>query len=165
MNNRKRTSIKAIAAMSLNRVIGDEGAIPWHIPEDFRWFKECTLGQIVVMGRKTLDSIGKPLPGRETVLISRNAIEDDYPGVTIIRRPEKIFKLPGEKQVWICGGAEIYEKTLPWCSELYLTVVKKKARGDAFFPEFEPLFGRPETLKETGEFIIYRFSSLVSDDK
>lgn len=151
--------IKAIAAMSLNRIIGDEGQIPWHLPEDFKWFKQCTLGQIVVMGRKTLESIGKPLPGRETVLISRTASPGEYPGVTLLNDPARVASLPGEKQIWICGGAEIYDLLLPLCSELFLTVVKRKVRGDALFPDFEPLFGRPEVIRDHPEFIIYRFSA------
>lgn len=154
--------IKAIAAMSINRVIGNEGEIPWHLPEDFRWFKECTVGQVVVMGRKTFESIGKPLPKRETVLISRTAKAAEYPGIAILRDPEQVSQIETDKDIWICGGSEIYQETLPLWSELYLTVVKKKVPGDAFFPHFEPFFERPETLRETDEMIIYRFSARSS---
>lgn len=145
--------------MSLNRIIGDDGEIPWHLPEDFKWFKQCTLGQIVVMGRKTYESIGKPLPGRKNVLISRSATPGEYPGVTLLSDPSEILNLPGDETIWICGGAEIYDATLPLCSELLLTVVKRKVRGDATFPNFEPLFGRPEIVRDTPDFIIYRFTA------
>jgi len=151
--------MKAIAAMSINRVIGDEGRIPWHIPEDFKWFKQCTLDQVVVMGRKTFDSIGKPLPRRETLLVSRSATSAEYPGITILDNLEKLSTFETDKEIWICGGAEIYTQTLPLCRELLLTVVKQKVQGDAFFPQFEPLFGRPETLRDEPDFVIYRFLS------
>mgnify|MGYP006279973511 FL=1 len=149
--------IKAIAAMSINRVIGNDEEIPWHLPEDFKWFKECTLNQVVVMGRVTIESIGKPLPKRETVLVSRSAKAADYPGMSILRDPEQVTQIDTDKEIWICGGAEIYEATLPLWSELYLTVVKQKVKGDTYFPAFEPFFERPETLRENEDMIIYRF--------
>lgn len=157
MSESKKPIIKAIAAMSINRVIGDEGKIPWHLPEDFKWFRDCTLGQTVVMGRKTFESIGKPLPGRQTVLVSRSASPGEFPGVTVVREIDQIPEVEARGEIWICGGAEIYEQTLPLCSELLLTVVKQKVRGDAYFPDFQHLFGRPETIREDGEMIIYRF--------
>ena len=143
--------------MSVNRVIGDQGEIPWHIPEDFQWFKSNTLNQVVAMGRKTFDSIGKPLPKRETLLISRSATLESYPGVTILSNLDALFDYKTDKEIWICGGSEIYEQTLQHCSELLLTVVKRKVSGDAFFPDFESLFERPETLRDEKEFVIYRF--------
>src|ERR1700743_691878 len=103
----------AIAAMSENRVIGDHGKIPWHLPADFRWFKHKTMGGTLLMGRKTFDSIGKPLPGRETVVISRGAA---VPGVTtcdLNSLEETLRRLP--KPWWICGGAEIYRELLRQC--------------------------------------------------
>ncbi|RYD83727.1 MAG: dihydrofolate reductase [Verrucomicrobiaceae bacterium] len=124
--------------MSLNRVIGRANKIPWHLPEDFRWFKQCTTGQVILMGRKTFESLGKPLPNRTNVVVSRSA---EFPGVEIVR-DLKAFdpKAYGDREVWVIGGAEIYSQLLPKCSDLYLTVVQREVEGDAYFPEFEPMF-------------------------
>ncbi|MGJ3243774.1 MAG: dihydrofolate reductase [Opitutales bacterium] len=148
---------QAIAAMSVNRIIGDDGAIPWHLPSDFRWFKEQTMGGVLVMGRKTYESIGRPLPGRETVVLSRSATGSDLPGVTIVREPEQVDAFETDKPIWIAGGSEVYRQFLPRCHRLFLTVVKRKVRGDASFPDFQTLFHRPETLYEDDEQIRYRF--------
>ena len=109
----------AIAAMSENRVIGDHGKIPWHLPEDFRWFKHKTMGGILIMGRKTFESIGKPLPGRKTAVLSR--ITSGLSGVTVYNNIET-FKAETTPDVpnWICGGSEIYSQFLPQCTALYL---------------------------------------------
>ncbi len=146
--------------MSINRVIGDDGDLPWNIPEEFQWFKDKTMGQLLVMGRKTFDSIGKPLPGRETVIVSRSAKASDYPGLEIVREIEQLPLIKTDKEIWICGGSEIYEQTLPLCSDLFLTVVKRKVKGDAYFPDFQTLFDRPETIRDADEFIIYHFKAL-----
>jgi dihydrofolate reductase len=108
---------KAIAAMSLNRVIGAGNKIPWHLPEDFKWFKATTTGHVIVMGRKTFESIGKPLPNRTTIVLSRSAWA--HPGVTTIRSLDELPALVADRQVFICGGAEIYAQTLPLCSDLF----------------------------------------------
>jgi dihydrofolate reductase len=121
--------LKAIAAMSLNRVIGNGNQIPWHLPEDFKWFKATTTGHVIVMGRKTFESIGKPLPNRETIVLSRLAFS--HPGVKTIRSLDELPDIVGDRQVFICGGAQIYEQTLPLCSELFLTLVKREVEGDA----------------------------------
>lgn len=147
--------IKAIAAMSENRVIGGNNAIPWHLPEDFKWFKKMTVGKIVVMGRKTFESIGKPLPGRQTVVLSRGSFS--YPGVEVRHEIDEVWQLPGSEEIFICGGAEIYRQALPSCSELFLTVVKRVVPGDTFFPPFEQWFEAKEIIKETPEFRITRW--------
>src|SRR5438046_1174600 len=110
--------------MSLNRVIGNGNKIPWHLPDDFKWFKQMTTGQIVVMGRKTFESIGKPLPNRETIVVSRSATS--IPGVRVVSSLEQINPAAESRDVFICGGAQIYEQTLPRCSDLYLTLVKRE---------------------------------------
>jgi dihydrofolate reductase len=146
---------KAIAAMSENRVIGNGNKIPWHLPEDFKWFKLMTIGQVVVMGRKTFESIGKPLPDRTTIVLSRTNFH--YPGVETISDISQI-DLDGEtRDVFICGGAQIYEKTLPLCSDLYLTLVKRVVDGDAFFPAFEHQFDLLATVRDTAEFKIQHY--------
>jgi dihydrofolate reductase len=125
--------MKAIAAMAENRVIGRGGRIPWHLPEDFRWFKRATMGGVVVMGRKTFDSLGRPLPGRENVVVSRMMAESD--GVRVVRDVGEITDaaFPG-REVWVIGGAELYSALLPSCSDLFLSEVRGHFDGDAFFP-------------------------------
>src|SRR5512139_2789980 len=105
---------KAIAAMSLNRVIGRNNQIPWHLPDDFAWFKQMTTGQIVVMGRKTFLSLGKPLPHRQTIVLSRSGFQ--YPGVRSIGALEEIDLARETRDVFICGGAQLYAAALPRCS-------------------------------------------------
>jgi dihydrofolate reductase len=146
---------KAIAAMADNRVIGQQGDIPWHLPEDFKWFKKTTMGQILVMGRKTYESIGRPLPGRETYVVSRQALS--ITGVQTLTDLKALDQIETEKTVWIAGGGEIYRQMLPHCSELYLTRVHRKVSGDAFFPEFEDRFVRAETLEQNQDFTIEKW--------
>src|SRR5688572_2031269 len=106
---------KAIAAMSENRVIGNGNKIPWHIPEDFKWFKQVTTGNVIVMGRKTFQSIGKPLPNRTTIILSRT--EYSYPGLQTISSLTDLPDFPGQ-EVFIAGGAQIYEQTIALWSDL-----------------------------------------------
>lgn len=146
---------KAIAAMSLNRVIGDGNKIPWHLPEDFKWFKATTLGHVLVMGRKTFESIGRPLPGRETIVLSRTGWS--HPGVQTAASLVAVKSLSGDRQVFICGGAEIYAQALPRCSDLFLTLVKREVPGDAFFPAFEDRFELAAELRDTPEFKILHY--------
>jgi len=140
----------------LNRVIGRGNAIPWHLPEDFKFFKATTMGHVLVMGRKTFESIGRPLPGRQTIVLTRS--DWNHPGVLIARN---LAGLPIEandpRRVFICGGAEVYRQALPACTELLLTHVKRTVEGDAFFPPFESEFDPVETLGETHEFRIVRY--------
>lgn len=140
---------QAIAAMAENRVIGRGADIPWHLPEDFRWFKQKTMGHVVVMGRKTFQSIGRPLPKRETIIVSRNGFS--YPGVRTVSDIHEIDVNADERDVFICGGAQIYTEALPYCSDLYLTHVKQTVAGDIFFPPFESTFRLVEVIKENEE--------------
>jgi dihydrofolate reductase len=153
---------KAIAAMSENRVIGNRNSIPWHLPEDFQWFKKMTTGNVLVMGRRTFESIGKPLPGRETIVLSRTGFY--HPGVRTISNLDEVERPGDAREIFICGGAEIYALALPLCSDLYLTRVKRTCEGDAFFPPFENIFAPVATIKETPEFTIehYRHRDLLS---
>lgn len=149
---------KAIAAMSLNRVIGAGSKIPWHLPEDFKWFKKMTTGQVIVMGRKTYESIGKPLPNRTTIVLSRSLAP--IPGVGAVCDLAHIQSDCGSfagRDIFICGGAQIYQQTLPFCSDLYLTVVKQVVDGDAFFPEFEHSFKLKEELQDNADFKILHY--------
>ena len=141
--------------MSLNRVIGAGNKIPWHLPGDFKWFKQTTTGHIIVMGRKTFESIGKPLPNRETIVLSRGDFK--YPGVRTIHALGELESLGDGRQIFICGGAEIYRQALPLCSDIFLTLVKREVEGDAFFPKFEDEFELVEELRDTAEFKILHY--------
>jgi dihydrofolate reductase len=146
---------KAIAAMSENRVIGCGNKIPWRLPEDFKWFKGLTTGNIIVMGRKTFQSIGRPLPDRTTIVVSRTGFS--YPGVRTVKDWREISLADETRDVFICGGAEIYAQTLPVCSDLFLTHVKRAVEGDAFFPPFENDFKQVQLVRETEEFKIVQY--------
>lgn len=150
--------MKAIAAMSVNRVIGVEGQIPWHLPEDLKFFKRTTLGHIILMGRKTYDSIGKPLPGRESWVVSRT--DKEIPGVRVISDLNDIAPPADGRQIFLIGGGQLYEALLPRCEELYLTLVRREATGDAFFPPFEEDFELAEVLEENEEMEIRRYRRL-----
>lgn len=130
--------------MSENRVIGRDGGMPWHIPEDFKFFKKTTMGHAMIMGRKTWDSIGRPLPGRLSIVISRSASLDLPDGVLQCASvDEAIQQCDALRSQWgdecfIVGGGEIYRQTLPMTNRIYLTVVHKMIDGDTFYPEFSP---------------------------
>lgn len=147
--------MKAIAAMSLNRVIGAEGKIPWHLSEDLKFFKRTTLGQVILMGRKTYDSLGRPLPGRENQVLSRSG---DIPGVTVLRDLAEVREPADGRVLFLIGGAQLYEALLPRCEELFLTVVNREVSGDAFFPAFEDSFALQEILLETPDLQVRRYA-------
>jgi dihydrofolate reductase len=143
---------RAIAAMAENRVIGNQNTIPWHLPEDFKWFKKTTMGQTLLMGRKTFDSIGRPLPGRQTIILSRNQLS--IPNTQTVNTIESIESVATSDTIWIAGGAEIYQLMLPKCSDLYLTRVHQRPVGDTFFPEFENHFELATVIESNAEFSI-----------
>lgn len=144
----------AIAAMSRNRVIGADGKIPWHLSEDLKFFKRTTLGHIILMGRKTYDSLGKPLPGRENWVVSRAA---EIPGVRVFHELAEIPAPSDGRKLFVIGGAQIYEALLPQCREIYLTLVDREVEGDTFFPAFEDRFEERETLFEAPEMRVLRY--------
>lgn len=149
------TPLIAIAAMSENRAIGHGNQIPWHLPEDFKFFKATTMGHVLIMGRKTFESIGRPLPGRETIVLSRTGFS--HPGVKSAATLEAARSLAGDRKVFVCGGAEIYRLALPLCEELYLTHVKRRVDGDAFFPPFEDAFETTATLLDNADFRVAHY--------
>ncbi len=152
---------KAIAAMSLNRVIGSANTIPWYLPKDFEWFKQTTMGHVLVMGRKTFESIARPLPGREMIVLTRSA--EPIPGVRTIGDLNALDQKSdvGDRTIFICGGAEVYALALGQCSDLFLTLVKREVEGDAFFPEFEPMFDAGEMLSQSVDFEIRHYRRLA----
>jgi dihydrofolate reductase len=144
--------------MSLNRVIGAANRIPWHLPEDFKWFKQTTIGHVIVMGRKTFESIGKPLPQRTTIVLSRSRVS--IPGVEVV--PDLSCIDPASaacagRKIYVCGGAEIYRQALPLCSDLYLTLVDRVVEGDTFFPPFEDEFELVGEILHRPEFRILHY--------
>lgn len=148
-------AFKAIAAMSINRVIGRDGRIPWHFSEDFKWFKRTTLGHVIVMGRRTFESIGRSLPGRETLVLSRSGFND--PDVRTIASLDEIDLAHEQRDVFICGGAQVYAAALPRCSDLFLTRVDLVVDGDTFFPPFEHLFDAGTTILESEGFSVVHY--------
>jgi dihydrofolate reductase len=149
---------KAIAAMSLNRVIGAGNRIPWHLPEDFKWFKKMTTGQVIVMGRKTFESIGKPLPNRTTIVLTRSP--EPIRGVRMLSDLSQLDAADpalGGREIYICGGAQVYKQALPLCSDLYLTLVQRVVEGDILFPAFEDQFELVEEVLERPEFKILHY--------
>ncbi len=139
--------ISMIAAMADNRVIGKDNQMPWHLPADFAWFKRCTMGKPVVMGRKTYDSIGRPLLGRLNIVISRDeslSIE----GVTTVTSVEKALEAAGDvEEVMIIGGGAIYASCLAMANKLYVTHIDAVVEGDTQFPDWGNEF--KETYSET----------------
>lgn len=144
----------AIAAMSRDRVIGAGGKIPWHIAEDLKFFKRTTLGHVIVMGRKTFESLGKPLPGRENWVLSRSA---SFEGVRVFRNPPEIVPPGDGREVFVIGGAELYAALLPQCREIFLTLVDMRVDGDTWFPEFEAEFDAGEIVLAGDGYTIRRF--------
>lgn len=131
-----------IVAMSRNRVIGRNNTLPWHLPEDLKYFREVTMGKPVIMGRKTWESIGRALPGRLNIVVS-SADDLSLPAGVVhekdleaaFRRAEAQAILDGADEVMVIGGGQIYEAVLPQMDRLYITQVHAEVEGDAFFPE------------------------------
>ena len=132
--NRKR---RIPVSQKDKKIIGNNGALPWHLPEDLRRFKELTMGCPVIMGRKTFDSIGRPLPGRQNIIISRTAT--NISGCEIARSLDDAIafaKTQNPREIFIIGGAQIYKLALPIAEKIYLTEINSDTEGDAFFPQF-----------------------------
>lgn len=132
-----KPKISAIAAMSENRVIGDHNKLPWYLPADLKHFKTLTSGRCILMGRKTFESIGKPLPNRTNIVITRNA-KFQAPGCLVVTSLDEAMtcsEAMENKEIFIIGGAEVYQQLMPQIECIYLTIVHETFSGDAFFPE------------------------------
>ncbi|MGR5501104.1 type 3 dihydrofolate reductase [Vibrio sp. DNB22_10_4] len=128
--------ISMIAAMADNRIIGKDNQMPWHLPADFAWFKRCTMGKPVIMGRKTYESIGRPLPGRRNIVVSRNS-ELSIEGVDTVTSLEQALELVSDvEEALIIGGGSFYSHCLPMANKLYLTHIDAKLDGDTQFPDW-----------------------------
>jgi dihydrofolate reductase len=127
--------ISLIAAMAKNRVIGKENAMPWHLPADLAHFKRVTMGKPVIMGRRTYESIGRPLPGRKNIVISRRS---DYSpeGCVIVNSVEAAIAQANHEEVMIIGGGQLYAEMLPHADRLYLTLIDAELEGDTRFPDY-----------------------------
>lgn len=133
-------SVTIVAAVARNGVIGVDGGLPWRLPEDMRRFKELTLGHVLVMGRRTYESIGRPLPGRTTVVVTRSPDwEAGAEGVLRAGDVEEALTLAAEldDEVFVVGGAQVYAAALPLADRLELTEVEAEPAGDTFFPAVE----------------------------
>ena len=133
-----RPVLSLIVAVADNGVIGDGNRLPWRLPEDMRWFRRRTTGKPVVMGRKTYESIGRPLPERTNIVLTR---DPGYrvPGCTVVGDIDQALAAAGEaEEVMVMGGAEVYRQLLPRAGRLYLTRVHAAPDGDAWFPEIDP---------------------------
>lgn len=127
--------VSMIVAASANNVIGADGGLPWRLAEDLRRFKEITMGKPMIMGRLTYETIGKALPGRRSIVLTRQANYQPA-GVDVASTPEAALQLAGDvDEVMIIGGAKVYEKFLPMSERIYLTRVHAEVEGDTFFPE------------------------------
>ena len=128
--------ISLIAAMASNRVIGHKGDIPWKIPGEQKMFKEITMGHTVIMGRKTYESLGRPLPGRTNIVITRQAAYQ-APGCVIAHDLDGALASCSaeENEAFICGGGQLYLQALPMVDKIYLTVLSREIAGDTYFPE------------------------------
>ena len=132
-----RGPLALVVAMARGRVIGRDGGLPWHIPEDLRHFRRVTMGHAILMGRKTWDSIGRALPGRRNIVITRNrALKLE--GADVVHSLEEAVALArkgGDSEPRVIGGASLYEAALPLATRIYLTEVDLEVEGDTFFPE------------------------------
>lgn len=133
--------ISLIVAMDRNRLIGANGRLPWHLPDDMKWFREQTMGKPVIMGRKTYESLPdrfRPLPGRHNIVLTHNYYFRTK-GATVVHSIKGAFAAAGNAdELMIIGGASLYGQLLPQASRLYLTLIDAEIEGDAYFPEINP---------------------------
>jgi dihydrofolate reductase len=151
-------TVSIIVAMAQNGVIGRGNRLPWHIPEDFKWFRTHTQGRPVIMGRKTFESIGKILPGRRNLILSTKA-GYSVPGAECHTSLEKALEscaAGGHEEAFVIGGEKLFRETLPLTDRIYLTVIHRDFEGDAFFPaipegEFKTVFEESHPGKSGGD--------------
>jgi len=132
-------TISLLLAADENNVIGKDNSLPWHLPNDLKYFKNLTWGMPILMGRKTYESIGKPLPGRQNIVITRNE-NFKADGVAVVRSVETAIDIANDsdiKEIFIIGGAEIFNTILPKANRVYLTRIHHRFEGDVFFPELQ----------------------------
>ncbi|MEC5126469.1 dihydrofolate reductase [Verrucomicrobiales bacterium BCK34] len=149
--------LKAVVAMASNRVIGKDGGLPWRLSEDLKWFKKMTVGHPIIMGRKTMDSLGRPLPKRRNIVISRSLTEVPE-GFELVGSCDAAVELvKDEEAASVIGGAQIYGEMIPLCDEVLLSYVFHPYEGDTSLPEFEADFEMTEVLFENDDFELRRY--------
>jgi dihydrofolate reductase len=164
MSVQQKPRVSVIAALARNRVIGIENRLPWRLPEDLAHFKALTLGHPILMGRKTFESLGRPLPGRTNIVITRN--RDYAPQGCLVADsiPAAIALCRDADEVFFIGGAELYAQVIPLADRLYLTEVDIETAGDAWFPDYDPrAFSEVSRASHTGgkgdplkfDFVVY----------
>jgi dihydrofolate reductase len=132
------TQLSFVVAMDENRLIGSDNRLPWHMPADLALFKRTTMGKPIVMGRRTFESIGKPLPGRRNIVVSRNP-EYAAEGCEVVGDIDSALALcAGDEEVMLIGGASLYRQTIERASRMYITLIHHEFSGDTWFPEFDP---------------------------
>jgi dihydrofolate reductase len=137
MSQARAPRVYLVAAVAANGIIGAHGKLPWRLPEDLKHFKALTLGHPVIMGRKTWESLGRPLPGRENIVVTRSA-GYDAPGASVAASLDAALALcAGESVVFVIGGSELYAAALPLADGLVLTEIRRDYDGDTRFPEFD----------------------------
>lgn len=129
--------ISLIAAMTEDRVIGANNQLLWHLPNDFKHFKQITMGKPIIMGRKTFESIGRALPGRQNIVLTRQ-LDQQFPGCDVAHSVEEALTLAQGDEIMVIGGADIYASFMPLAQQLYITVVQASILGDAVFPAWDP---------------------------
>lgn len=132
--------ISLLVAMDQNRLIGRNNQLPWHLPEDLRYFKKTTMGHTIIMGRKTFESIGKPLPGRENMVMSRNR-NFQPEGCVVIHSWEPVMERNSrnpDQEIFVIGGQRLFEQAIAFADRMYITEIDEQFEGDTFFPAFDP---------------------------
>lgn len=158
--------ISLIAAMDRNRLIGKDNDLPWHLPQDLKYFKEVTKGHAVIMGRKTFESIGRPLPHRENITVTSNK-ELDIPNCQVMHSAEEAVRFAKNRneECFVIGGSTLYTEILPFADKLYVTKIDETFEGDRYFPEFSEaeweIVSRRKGLKDDKnpydyEFLVYQ---------
>jgi dihydrofolate reductase len=126
--------LSGLVAMDKNRLIGRDNDLPWRLPADLAYFKKVTMGHPIIMGRKTFEAIGRPLPGRRNIIVTRNK-QYEQPGCEVLYSIEDIYKVgSGTEEVFVIGGAEIFKEVLPMMDRLYITYIDEEFEGDTYFP-------------------------------
>ncbi len=168
-----RQRISLIAALATNRVIGIENRLPWKLSDDLRHFKALTLGHHILMGRKTYESIGRPLPGRTTVIITRTTLSAPDGCLVAHSIQDAITACDGDEEIFFVGGADLYRQALPLADRLYLTEIQADVKGDAWFPEFDRAqwneVSRDRRTEETSglefHFVVYERSRQTQEQR
>lgn len=135
---KRRPAISLVAAMGRNRVIGLHGAMPWHLPADLKHFKQITMGKPMIMGRKTHEAIGRALPGRKNIVVSRTLRNSPRDIIVAASIDEALALVEDEQEVMVIGGGQLYATLLPVAGCMYITIVDCEPEGDTWFPEWRP---------------------------